>query len=288
MINLDKKLKSYSLLATGVLAFGGVQAQIQYTDIEPDSVINRNETMLINMNNGGKAEFKIQNTFSSSVSSGSSSIYNLLTLTPVDSNEFLGIQSNIVTSSSSSTYLFVPSVLGANDNIGPSESYWTDNSYGILYANVKYAYGSYSFNVKAGKWLNEEDAYAGVRFLFQGDSIWHYGWIRLSVPNDSTIIVKDFAYESHAGKAIKAGQTYSAVEEKGKDFKLFTASKNLIIANNEENAMVLIYNTSGQLMVNRELNQGKNQIDLNHFVSGYYIVKIQYKDGVFTEKVLVK
>jgi len=78
------------------------------------------------------------------------------------------------------------------------------------------------------------------------------------------------------------------VEEKGKDFKLFTASKNLIIANNEENAMVLIYNTSGQLMVNRELNQGKNQIDLNHFVSGYYIVKIQYKDGVFTEKVLVK
>ena len=288
MANLDKKLKSYSLLATGVLAFGGVQAQIQYTDIEPDSVINRNEGMLINMNNAGKAEFVIRNRYEVSSSSGSSSVYNMMMVTPKDSNEFLGIQSAFATSSSSS-YLMVPTVLESNDKIGPAESYWTTgSSYGFLYANVKGVNSYGSFSVKAGKWLNKEDGYVGVRFTFIGDTDWHYGWIRLSVPNDSTIIVKDFAYEAHLGKEIKAGATFSSIEETEKKFKLFTSSKNLVIVNEEVDSKAMVYNISGQVVENKELQIGRNEIDLSQLPKGYYIVKIQYGEGVFAEKVLLK
>ncbi len=158
----------------------------------------------------------------------------------------------------------------------------------MLYANVKYENSNGSFSVKAGKWLKREDGYVGVRFMIGGDTNWHYGWIRLSVPNDSTIIVKDFAYESYPGKAINAGATFSNIKDAEKRFKLYAASKNLVVIHDEAESKAIVYNISGQVVANKELNRGQNKINLSHLPAGYYIIKIQYKDGVFTEKVLLK
>jgi hypothetical protein len=286
-ISLEQKLKTYSVLAGSVLAFGGAQAQIVYTDIQPDSVLNRGEAILINMNNAGKAEFNIRNHFFAYSSSGYLYQYNMMLLNPNDSNEFLGIQSAITTSTSS-TYLYVPNPLQANDNIGPNESFWTEgSSYGFFFASVKYNNSYGSVNIQAGKFLNKEDAYVGVRFSLPSGTDWHYGWIRLDVPNDSTIIVKDFAYESHAGKAIKAGSEYSSLEEKTEDFTIFSRAKTIYIFTQHESAELIIYSITGKQVFSKKINRGQQSIDLSPQASGYYIVKIQHEQGIFTEKVLI-
>ena len=64
-----------------------------------------------------------------------------------------------------------------------------------------------------GPWYGVIDRYLGVEFQKNGKT--HYGWARLSVevsrkPFKATAILTGFAYESIAGKSIKAGQTKGA------------------------------------------------------------------------------
>jgi hypothetical protein len=66
-----------------------------------------------------------------------------------------------------------------------------------------------------GKWTNAGTLYLGVQFYFSGQK--HYGWVRLNItiPNGSgnlqyppiTAQLTGYAYETVAGRSIKAGQT---------------------------------------------------------------------------------
>jgi hypothetical protein len=59
-----------------------------------------------------------------------------------------------------------------------------------------------------GSWVNVKNRYLGLRFKIKGKI--HYGWARLSVQVQNHTVVgtlTGYAYETVAGKAIKAGQT---------------------------------------------------------------------------------
>jgi hypothetical protein len=59
-----------------------------------------------------------------------------------------------------------------------------------------------------GSWVNVKNRYLGLRFKIKGET--HFGWARLSVQVQNYTVVgtlTGYAYETVAGKPIKAGQT---------------------------------------------------------------------------------
>ncbi len=94
--------------------------------------------------------------------------------------------------------------LNANDLISSQQNFGAHQLLGGL---------SYYESEPMGLWPGEGEHYIGVRFKI-GENI-HYGWIRLSVPDDcQSFTVMDYAYEDVPGKSIKAGQKdYSSQED---------------------------------------------------------------------------
>jgi hypothetical protein len=65
-----------------------------------------------------------------------------------------------------------------------------------------------------GDWDNVTNRYLGLKFIIHGKV--HYGWARLSVQFNGivfTATLTGYAYETTAGKSIKAGQTKGAAGE---------------------------------------------------------------------------
>jgi len=65
-----------------------------------------------------------------------------------------------------------------------------------------------------GDWDNVTNRYLGLKFTIHGKR--HYGWARLSVQAKGVIFtatLTGYAYETTAGKSIKAGQTKGAADE---------------------------------------------------------------------------
>ncbi len=65
-----------------------------------------------------------------------------------------------------------------------------------------------------GPWYNVTDRYLGVRFQRNGRT--HYGWARLNVGDGKVgnyAKLTGYAYETIAGKSIKAGQTKNAADD---------------------------------------------------------------------------
>jgi hypothetical protein len=61
-----------------------------------------------------------------------------------------------------------------------------------------------------GKWHNVKSAYLGLKFRIDGKV--HYGWARLNLsPDRFTMTLDGYAYETVAGKPVKAGDKGDAV-----------------------------------------------------------------------------
>jgi hypothetical protein len=70
------------------------------------------------------------------------------------------------------------------------------------------------FAICWGDWDNVTNRYLGLKFIIHGKL--HYGWARLSVQFNGVIFtatLTGYAYETTAGKSIKAGQTKGAADE---------------------------------------------------------------------------
>ncbi len=111
--------------------------------------------------------------------------------------------------------------LAQGANIGPSNGHFSSHGLGEFSATsngVKYCKGYWAAKthhfVGCGTVTNK---YLGVSFSLNGKT--HYGWIRLIVRTNSnlngprlTATITEYAYESVANKAIKAGSTTSTAE----------------------------------------------------------------------------
>jgi hypothetical protein len=64
-----------------------------------------------------------------------------------------------------------------------------------------------------GDWDNVTNRYLGLKFIIRGKL--HYGWAQLNVQENLffTATLTGYAYETTAGKSIKAGQTKGAADE---------------------------------------------------------------------------
>jgi hypothetical protein len=186
-----------SAAGVGALALAQpAEARIVYT--KAHQRIGVNGTYSLDLNHDGVVDFLIQEWPGGSVQ---------LNFNEVLAKEALGnaVQGSGVTASA----------LNAGGQIGPSQRFVSGGLYGegmAFFSRTSYSGKTFV----GGPWANVTNRYLGLKFRIHGKI--HYGWARLSVsiPKKGCLIVATltgYAYETIAGKPIRAGQTGSAPDQ---------------------------------------------------------------------------
>jgi len=295
--SLETNLKKYSLLAGSITsAISTVNAQIVYTDVNPDTLLNNHgETYTLDLDNNGVVEFNLQSLDTAIVSSS----YNLQTNLQIVG----GAIGNIVAGASfiSDTSSF-PLALSQGDTIDGNDTFvsyplGTSSSFGapilglLSYSTIDtitgntIAQGSLAY----GNFIPNQEAFIGVKFDISGNV--HYGWLRVEMSSDAdTIIIKDYAYESTANTAIIAGNTGGgmlSIAEKDNNITINKIQNTLYIKLDDynNNSLLNIYDISGREVLKSKLSSINEQISLNDFEVGIYLVKVISGDDILSKKI---
>ncbi len=278
-IDLKRKIKAYSAITGGLVALTPMaNAQIVYTDIEPDTSITEiDSTYLLDLNNDGIKDFGIMQLFKEETS-------------PVASLEELALFDSIGDNKVLVDYLpFGTSVgnfalaLNQGDTIDNDQVIW--KTYCVLQAAG--TYNSAPANI--GHWGGVSDKYLG--FKFDISSTWHYGWARLSVNTEATVAtIKDYAYNTVADEMILAGQTVVGINNipAGNEFDVYSFNKKMVVdcGNRDmKNATLSIFNTAGQQVKQLQINSRRTEIEMNDTPAGIYFVRLMNENGTFSRKI---
>lgn len=102
-------------------------------------------------------------------------------------------------------------------------------------------------------------------------------WVRFSMPK----LEYDLTTETDPETDIDKNSSTSS--------KVFAAQNYLNILNNEEQSTTLMmYDLSGKILMQKQLNNANSQISLDNFRSGIYVVTLKNIGGIQTHKVYVK
>lgn len=268
--DLQNKLKAYSLAAGAVAAVGAASeadAQVVYTDVDPDITISVQETdsILLDLNNDDSFDFTIYKT---TAGDGTEAIR----VRPVDGNEVLGVTSY-------SAY-FLAYALDAGATINDGAGAWNGT---LNDGMMTLAWGS-----AYGYWAGVTDKYLGLRFNVDGNT--HYAWARLDVAAEGvSSTLKDYAYESTPGEAIIAGEGESINEVINSNFVIGPNPTNgLLKLNLDNNYEIIIQDVTGKTLMNTHLEKGQRTLDISNQSNGIYIVRLINEKESFESKIIKK
>ncbi len=195
------RLLGYSALAGGLILPARGNAQIIYTDVDPDAVIF-NDDMQFDMDGNGTADFKL--VFESEFFATFAPPQLKLRINPLGSNQ-VAFDTQIVPITYSGTpwYTYVggaTQVLFTNVPALPADAWVSDAlnfqlDIAALYERLFFFIYSES-NYQAiigGEFTAAEDLFAGVKLFRDGN--YHFGWMRLQVDPETGITVRDYAWE---------------------------------------------------------------------------------------------
>lgn len=273
--DLQKKLNAYAAAAGTLALAGAADAQIAYTDINPDTIVHDTLTYNLDFDNNGQPEL----TF---ITSQYTTSYGTVNFAIV---QVSGNANNAVIGSLYSSQYPFPFAMNNGDSISGTNTNWQAASVNSGTQYLGAVSGSYTFC----NWLGATDKYLGVRFMI-GSNI-HYGWARLSVSaNADTIIVKDYAYEILPGIGLTAGQMVGIhTEEALGHIRIFSSSNTVVINNPEFNqgGNVRIYNSTGELVYESPANEETMRISLEGKAAGIYLVQFMRGDEQVSRKVYI-
>ncbi len=268
---LQKKLAAYSAMATAICAASNADAQIVYTDVNPDVTINTGDTYEVDLNNDGVVDFKTHAGKNNANTWKSVEIYTSLSLNNNQVAAYLGQFSYYY-----ANLLSFGNVIDENENFYPAYPYVT--------LNFVYATGSVQ-----GAWHGAIDGYAGLLFDINGEQ--HYGWIRLDVAEDaSSAVIKDFAYESTIEKAIIAGDNGNVgIQSVKTDNAVIIYAHNgllSIVANGIAlPATIKITNLIGQVVSEFELKNSKIEISISELPHQLLVVSVFDGAKIYSSKI---
>jgi len=279
---LDKKLLKYMSASAAVLATGATATgQIVYTDVVPDAVVTTGNQVTIDVNND------VTNDFIAAALSGSAANACVAVPFATGSSCAGGNPQNEIMGSMPSAYNYA-NKLAFNDPIGASGPWLGTN---CVQGTMGYYVLANSSSPYSEEWNNGvTDGYMGLKFESGGNI--YYGWARFDVSADqTTLTLKDYAYESTAATTINAGDKPVGVSENlaGK-VAIFNHNNILTINVNNEltNGVVEVVSTSGQIVKQFTLTSGNQELDLSELAGGLYVANIKFDEGVMTEKVAIK
>jgi hypothetical protein len=277
---LNKKLKSYSALAGSVLAVGSTaDAQVVYTDVNPDSVIAMNTFYELDLNNDGIKDFTL-GQFSGTTSGIS---FNVAYVGPMAALNAIDTAGGSGLAAAVNSGFSVDSTLNWVDSAGAASGY---ASLLALAVPILPAYNMGNFLGQTGKFLP-------LRFDLEGAM--YYGWVRLTVPSSATsITVIDYAYRnwpdapSITGLTTDVGIAESALNG---HVNVFAYNKDITVTldkNITAEGTITVRNTLGQTIKSVAVTGSEMHIDMKDVKDGAYMVTIAQPSGAYTKKVVLK
>ena len=284
---IESKIKRYSALAGGLTAIAGVaNAQIVYTDINPDQLVTGNGDMYsLDVDNDGTVDFSLSTlVVSTSYTYGGSLnidlAYNAGVIAPAAGNSMM------TTYSSGIANVPVGSAIGSSGSFSTSSGFL---GYSVTYSITGGISTTGSFS--GGNFINGE-GFVGLKFQSGGNT--HYGWARVEMLNSGTLLsVKDYAFESTPNTAINAGETASG------PVGIADLENNVVINNlnnqlkveasqNLTNGLINVVSMSGKQVISKSFTSNLERIDLNDLSTGIYMVNVNSDEGVINKKIYVR
>lgn len=291
--SLENRLKKYSALAGSIVAAAGsANAQIVYTDVNPDENIDQVDSVYaLDLNNDATVDFNLVAVFASGTYLGGLLNYyaDIVAMVCEGSNELNG------TVGTNATYA---AALDFNDNIDATLNWLnvplgTGAQAGAMMAGNVVLTGLYSTTIGAGNFIGATDKFLGLRIHVGADS--YYGWARLDVPLDArSFTIKDYAYQSISDSAIVAGDDGMGgvgVAENGENLMKMRFNRNIFhldAYNVNSNGTVEIFNMTGQKVADLAATPGNNTYDLGILQGGIYIVRARFDEGEMTRKFMIR
>lgn len=266
-----KKLNLYTAVAGVTAAAGSAQAQVIYTDVNPDTVIHNFESYLLDIDNNGQPEMNME----------------VIRYPGGDQQVRIGIQAvNATLGSLYQGSYPLPFALNNGDSVSGTTPGWVN---GMVNSGTQYLaviYNSQAF----GNWVGFNDRYLGIRFKIGQNT--HYGWARLSVSaTGDTLTIKDYAYQAIPDLGILAGDVIAGTASNSlQDSTSIFSSSNIVTIRSTSahtDGTVRITNTLGQSIREMPLTGPNMRITMDGSPAGIYFVEVTAGNKKVVKKVYI-
>lgn len=235
------------------------EAQVVYTDINPDSLVN--SSYELDLNNDGIPEFLIEKTTDGGI--------DIVQATGLSNNDSLiGYYAGFPAITG------YPSALSSNEVVDGTSTFVDEGVMG----------GNHELIMEDADWPDGFNRYLGLKFNINGEV--HYGWAKIKISTDYVAFtISEYAYNATAGEAINSGITsvednYSSISK----MQIFPnpSAENATLSfylSNESEIDLSVYDLSGKLILaeNRKAEKpGKQafQLNVSQWNSGVYFCRV--------------
>lgn len=287
---LQKNL--YAFIVTAIMFSASANAQIIYTDLNPDSTMychvqfaSVTKSYNLDLNNDANNDFILTGYHWTSGLGGQS--IGSASITPQANNAFVTSTLNTVKK------------LVIGDTISSSQA-WHDTTFQYL-KQWEYQYGIPPIITDIGEWDSVVNGYTGLQLIQAGQT--YYGWVRMDVTvsfSSASMTIKDYAYNSTPNQSILAGQTTTT----GINDHSFATSVNLFpnpatnhltiaLGSNSKRVEVTIADITGKIIYSNTAGdldgyrEQKVEVNTKDLAEGIYVVQIQTADFQETRKLIV-
>jgi hypothetical protein len=274
--NLHSRISKYTAVAGAVVSAAGAQAQVVYTDVNPDYSHDAPQ-------NNGFAAYPLD-------------LNNDQTI------DFVVASRDTVTPNSHVRLTFAAPYGAGNAVAGETPSAYdyalaldintmVDSTLNWIAATNTMAYNVDSANPYNENWNGVTDKYLGLQFVVGGNT--HYGWARLdSYAIGDSIVLKDYAYEATPNVGIMTGNmgaslTETQIENLVKFVNQANNSVKVVVNGNLTNGVVSVISSTGQVVSTDVIKDKTFFVDMNNLSSGIYMVNVTFNEGATTKKIIV-
>ena len=274
--NLQSRISKYTAVAGAVVSAAGAQAQVVYTDVNPDYSHDapQNNGFAIyplDLNNDQTVDFVI----ASRDTVTPNATVRLTLAAPYGAG-------NAVAGENPAGYDYALA-LDINSMV--------DSTLNWIAATNTMAYNNNSANPYDENWNGVTDKYLGLKFVVGANT--HYGWARLdSYAIGDSIVVKDYAFNATPNVGIMTGNmgaslTETQVENLVKFINKSNNSVQVVLNGNLTNGVVSVVSSTGQVVSSDAITEKTFSVDMNNLSSGIYMVNVTFNEGATTKKIIV-
>lgn len=235
------------------------QAQVVYTDVNPDSLVNTYYDL--DLNNDSTPEFRIEKTTDGGI--------NIVQVTGLSNQDSIaGFYGGFPEVAGYPYALSTDEIIGANSNLIDE---------GILG-------GDHELIMEDAEWPDGFNRYLGLKFTISGEP--HYGWAKIKISTDYVAFtISEYAYNATAGEAINSGIT--SIPENNSSISEVSLFPNPVNENatitfyvrNESEVETAVYDVSGKLILaeRRKIEKpGKQafQLNVSQLNAGIYFCRV--------------
>ena len=275
--NLQSRISKYTAVAGAVVSAAGAQAQVVYTDVNPDYAHDAPQNngfavYPLDLNNDQTVDFVI----ASRDTVTPNATVRLTLAAPYGAG-------NAVAGENPAGYDYALA-LDINSMV--------DSTLNWIAATNTMAYNNNSANPYDENWNGVTDKYLGLKFVVGANT--HYGWARLdSYAIGDSIVVKDYAFNATPNGGIMTGDmgsvslTETQVENLVKFINKSNNSVQVVLNGNLTNGVVSVVSSTGQVVSSDTITEKTFSVDMNNLSSGIYMVNVTFNEGATTKKIIV-